>query len=729
MTKPIFNNKKEKLIWEKKKLVKENLEAAKVIPLSGPIPTRTKCAPGQPYLYTDVQYLVGSRPELIAAECNTANDPIVIASYQAGKGAGPGAQVLPDGTSVKQCNPSNLADLHTTGNSWNKFPKESGGPYTLYSVPTGCDVSKTSNNTTMTTGNNTTSQIVNDPSVISISKHMCPKGFSANQNKSCVPNAESAGSSSATISCGKGYYINTNTAKCNAPPTPAIPAPGETLTLTCPDQTLDINDLRVAKYTSGARMNATRIEGDPNNTVQNNTVQNNTTSQMVNDPTAISISMNVCNSGLTFVQGKGCVTDPNSKGSSNATLTCGKGYYIEPNKGKCVADANAPGNTFILTCPDQTLTIKDLTKPYCTSGAQMQFSQSIGVPNNNSTQVSNVSGSTNIIQNAVAKNPNNIPCVLFNSGTDLSNPNLICATGFDQKYIVSMDPPNPTGPIGLKIKTTTFPLNTTTNSDNNLTLMPPIYSSPGLLVATDKDLIKYTIIPVNAAGNPTKAIPPQPSCTLVNTGTADKPSILCKEQLGNANVTMLPPIIPANCLINNSGTQTNPLITCQMFTPPEVKKATPTASTVVNTSGSQTTGVVSPIKVNDVKPGTLSSGTLLQTQRSSNPYTETIKTLNAKTNWTCPPGFVAQYPNQTLTECDASGTCTDFYQNPAVLSQPCMGSATSSFKYNKDPYGALDMNADIKCDYGFPIFSGINNNGIFNGNVMCLYQKGSGQIL
>jgi hypothetical protein len=349
------------------------------------------------------------------------------------------------------------------------------------------------------------------------------------------------------------------------------------------------------------------------------------------------------------------------------------------------------------------------------------------------TPTTQTTSNTNLIQNVASSNSNNVPCLIANLGTDLTNPNLVCATGLAtkdaDKYIKSINLPNSSTVIGTKITFSSFALNSTTTAPDNTIIMLPYLNNPGLLVATDKDLIKYTIIPVNAAGNPTKAIPPEPSCTLVNTGTADKPSILCKEQLGNANVTMLPPIIPANCLINNSGTQTNPLITCQMFTPPEVKKATPTASTVVNTSGSQTTGVVSPIKVNDVKPGTLSSGTLLQTQRSSNPYTETIKTLNAKTNWTCPPGFVAQYPNQTLTECDASGTCTDFYQNPAVLSQPCMGSATSSFKYNKDPYGALDMNADIKCDYGFPIFSGINNNGVFNGNVMCLYQKGSGQIL
>jgi hypothetical protein len=338
------------------------------------------------------------------------------------------------------------------------------------------------------------------------------------------------------------------------------------------------------------------------------------------------------------------------------------------------------------------------------------------------------------VTNTPSLTSNNIPCILINIGTDLNNPDIKCASGIVgnkmQNYVTSTNPQNSTNPLVTKTTLSSLPLNNNTSLPGPITTMSPILQSDSKIIMTDTNFINYTIIPILDGSIPTQDPITNPICTFINTGSVSNPSLHCQEQLSpTANVTTLDPILPAGCLIQNTGTQTNPILSCASI------YSIPTSEPVVSVKGASGTnsGVSSQINVMPISSGTQSSGTLLQIQQSINPYNQTIQNLNQSImqnpSWSCPAGYIAQYPNQTLTECNASGNCTDYYQDPAVLKQPCMGPADSNYKYNNDLYGVLDLNADIKCQYGFPIFSGINNNGKFNGNVMCLYQKGLGQIL
>lgn len=333
----------------------------------------------------------------------------------------------------------------------------------------------------------------------------------------------------------------------------------------------------------------------------------------------------------------------------------------------------------------------------------------------------------------VPTNQNNVPCLVVNSG-NLDKPNLLCVQNPNFPSSKVITPPTP-DIRSQTVALSNYTINNTTNVTGPTIVTPPVINNTSAVIIEDPSFVKYTIIKLEDGATMPTEVPKQPLCNLINTGTKANPSLYCAEQITiKGNMPILPPIVPSGCLLVNTGTQTNPILSCAQILQPKPEEGTPIIPTdpvapIAASSGSQTTGVASSVNLESVTEGTQTAGTLLRVQKANNPYTATITSLNKSINWSCPAGYVAQYPNQVLTECDSSGKCTDFVQNPSVLSQPCMGPATANFKYNKDPYGAMDINSDIQCQYGFPIFSGINNNGLFTGNVMCLYQKGEGQIL
>lgn len=353
---------------------------------------------------------------------------------------------------------------------------------------------------------------------------------------------------------------------------------------------------------------------------------------------------------------------------------------------------------------------------------------------------------TNIIAsialNEPVNDPNNIQCMPINIANNSNVMDLRCMplSINNNKYYISSNEKSESGnPRNLKIVFSELPVNYDSTGKlitepGPVTITLPITTTNTAILINDK-YSSYMALPTSDDKTMPSNTPISKICNLVNTGTKVDPILICKEQLKSTPATILPPIVPANCGIVNKGTQTNPILACHMVPPvaiPEQPKYTsPNApsGTVTNTSGTQTTGVKSVVNLAPVTEGTQSPGNLLKIQQESNPYSDTIKNLNKQTKWSCPTGYIAQYPNIVLTDCDSSGKCIDFHQNPAVLNEPCVGSASTSYKYNNDPYGVLDTTSDIKCEYGFPVFSGIYNKGKFNGNVMCLYQKGKGQKL
>lgn len=323
--------------------------------------------------------------------------------------------------------------------------------------------------------------------------------------------------------------------------------------------------------------------------------------------------------------------------------------------------------------------------------------------------------------NVSSPDPNNIPCTIINTnGIDHDNPKLQCVQSIGN-IIGSV---NDSNPRTKSITSNNMIINNanTINPTINSKFSPAIINKQSLIITTDSTFVSYTVIPSPDGTIPSNT-PTQPNCNLINTGTVNNPILICKESItANKNITILPPIVPAGCILQNTGTQTNPLLSCQQILPPD-NQIPPSVSPITTKSGTQTTGVSSSLNISAVTSGTQPAGALLSIQKSKNPYSNIIQNLNKNSSWSCPAGYISEYPDQALTDCDGKGNCTDFYQNPAVLNEPCIGPANASYKYNNDPYGALDMNSNIQCEYGFPIFNGININGVFTGDVKCLYQN------
>jgi hypothetical protein len=331
------------------------------------------------------------------------------------------------------------------------------------------------------------------------------------------------------------------------------------------------------------------------------------------------------------------------------------------------------------------------------------------------------------ISNISLPDPNNIPCTIINvNGNDHDNSKLECVQSIGNISDIENN-----SDFRTKLYTSNgVILNNTTMMDINgsFTFSPAIINKQSAIIIDDPLYISYTVIPSPDGVLPSD-IPNQPKCNLVNTGTINNPILMCNESIGiNKNVTILPPIVPEGCILENIGTQTNPLLKCQQILPPNNQEVL-SESPVEGVGRTLTTGIKSLLNMDSITSGTQSAGALLSVQKSKNPYSTIISNLNQNTTWTCPAGYIAQYPNQGLTDCDAYNNCIDFYQNPAVLNQPCIGPSIANYKYNNEPYGALDMNSNIQCDYGFPIFSGVNRDGIFNGDVKCLYQNSSDNLV
>lgn len=321
---------------------------------------------------------------------------------------------------------------------------------------------------------------------------------------------------------------------------------------------------------------------------------------------------------------------------------------------------------------------------------------------------------------------NNVPCTIINiSGTDHNNPKLQCVQSIGN----ISNTVNDSNPRTKLITSNSMILNKTNSMDisSSVNFSNPIINNQSAIIIADPTFVQYTVIP-SVDGTLPLSAPIQPLCNLVNTGSTNNPILICKELIGiNKNVTMLPPVVPAGCVLQNTGTQTKPLLKCQQILPP-INQTSKSESPITSAGRTQTTGVASLLNTDEVTSGSQSSGALLSLQKSNNPYTTIISDLNKSTNWSCPAGYLAQYPDQALTDCDDNG-CTDFYQNPAVLNKPCLGPANASYKYNKDPFGALDMDSNVQCEHGFPIYSGINMDGIFTGDVKCMYLHSNSNLI
>jgi hypothetical protein len=308
----------------------------------------------------------------------------------------------------------------------------------------------------------------------------------------------------------------------------------------------------------------------------------------------------------------------------------------------------------------------------------------------------------NSIKGNLQSDPNDVPCFIVNVGNNLDTLNLVCTTtrGDDSnKLVTDISPKHATGPTdprSMVITLSSLPLNNTITLPGPLKITMPIINKKSYIGVSDNTFTKYTVTALNSDGSIPNMSIGSSKCSLINTASVDNPILQCQE--GNLNGTA--PIVPAGCLLHNKGTQTHPILFCEQILPPLNKPNT---------------------------PSTLNTPSPIVTQ-IGNPYQSTINTLSKTIKWTCPSGYIAEYPDQALTTCDSSNNCTDSYQNPSVLNEPCVGPAMTNYKFNNNAIGILDKDSDIKCEYGFPIFSGINKNGKFNGNVMCLYQTGVGKI-
>ena len=367
-----------------------------------------------------------------------------------------------------------------------------------------------------------------------------------------------------------------------------------------------------------------------------------------------------------------------------------------PQPTDCVGSLSALTPT---TCPasgQQTQTYS--VKVEATNGGKCEYKNGAVIISKCTPPAGNVS----IVSNSLPSDPNDVECVMLNNSPNLNTMNLVCATFLDgrmDKYVTDIYPKdmnNSTETRSIVMTLSSLPLNNTVTLPGPLKITAPIINKKSLITVSDNTFTKYTVTALNSDGSMPNMSTSNTKCSLINTASVDNPILQCQE--GNLKGTT--PIVPAGCLLRNKGTQTHPILFCDRILPP------------LNTPNT---------------PSTLNTPSPLVTQ-NVNPYQSSINALSKTIKWTCPSGYIAEYPDQALTTCDSSNNCTDSYQNPSVLNEPCIGPATTNYKFNNNAIGVLDKDSDIKCEYGFPIFSGINKNGKFNGNVMCLYQQGVGKI-
>jgi hypothetical protein len=337
---------------------------------------------------------------------------------------------------------------------------------------------------------------------------------------------------------------------------------------------------------------------------------------------------------------------------------------------------------------------------------------------------------------------NNVKCTIYNIGTndgskgvsfdvngikiegnvkwpDVNNPNLVCIQGPDISMKNAV--PDSSSPLSEQGAAAKIIYNDSVTGPGAV-VSPPIILKQSAITIND-NYYQYNIFESDDGLVP-NSVKPSQKCNLVNTGTSKNPTLVCKEQLkSTSDMTILPSVVPAGCILQNTGTQTNPVLSCSKILNDDKKT------------------VSAPVKVSDTISQDISSSGISITDpltsvlNATNPYQDHITSLNASASWSCPAGYIAQYPNQGISIIgDVNNSSTTSFLNPANYKKPCIGPAATNFKLTgTSPVGILDNSSSVQCQYGYPIMSGIismnNNKSQFTGNVMCLYDKGEGQII